>query len=236
VAANTLTDERRPSRTGGSTVRAATLLLTPPEGTHPAERVFDADSGITRERVHHVNVLDDGTAVLLGRVGGDLGRLRELIEVRPETLGYSLSEESPDSALLFVHTRPPPAVRRFLELPRSHEVFFDFPIEGTSDGRLRVAVVGESNETIGRALAEVPAEIGVDVERIGAYPDDPASITALLTDRQREVLEVALELGYYEVPRRTTHRAIAERMDLSVGTVTEHLQKVEARVFGSLAR
>ena len=50
-------------------MRAATLLLTPPEGTHPAERVFDADSGITRERVHHVNVLDDGTAVLLGRVG-----------------------------------------------------------------------------------------------------------------------------------------------------------------------
>jgi hypothetical protein len=217
-------------------VRAATLLLTPPEGTHPAERVFDADSGVTRERIHHVNVLEDGTAVLLGRVGGDLDRVRAVIEDRPETLGYSLSEDAPDSALLFVHTRPPTAVRRFLELPRSHEVFFDFPIEGTHDGRLRVAVVGESNEAIGRALADVPSGIGIDVERIGPYPDDPASITALLTDRQREVLDVALDLGYYEVPRRATHRDVAEQMDLSVGTVTEHLQKVEARVFGTLAR
>lgn len=217
-------------------MRAATLLLTPPEGTHPAERVFDADSGVTRERIHHVNVLEDGTAVLLGRVGGDLDRVRAVIEDRPETLGYSLSEDAPDSALLFVHTRPPTAVRRFLELPRSHEVFFDFPIEGTHDGRLRVAVVGESNEAIGRALADVPSGIGIDVERIGPYPDDPASITALLTDRQREVLDVALDLGYYEVPRRATHRDVAEQMDLSVGTVTEHLQKVEARVFGTLAR
>jgi hypothetical protein len=217
-------------------VRAATLLLTPPEGTHPAERVFDADSGVTRERIHHVNVLEDGTAVLLGRVGGDLDRVRAVIEDRPETLGYSLSEDAPDSALLFVHTRPPTAVRRFLELPRSHEVFFDFPIEGTHDGRLRVAVVGESNEAIGRALADVPSGIGIDVERIGPYPDDPASITALLTDRQREVLDVALDLGYYEVPRRATHRDVAEQIDLSVGTVTEHLQKVEARVFGTLAR
>ena len=217
-------------------MRAATLLLTPPEGTHPAERVFDADSGVTRERVHHVNVLDDGTAVLLGRVRGDLDRVRETVEARPETLGYSLSADAPDSALLFVHTRPPPAVRRFLELPRTHEVFFDFPIEGTSDGRLRVAVVGKSNEVIGRALADVPAEIGLTVERIGAYPDDPTSVVALLTDRQREVLDAAVDLGYYEVPRQATHRDVAERMDLSVGTVTEHLQKVEARVFGSFAR
>jgi predicted DNA binding protein len=50
------------------------------------------------------------------------------------------------------------------------------------------------------------------------------------------VLDVALDLGYYEVPRRATHRDVAEQMDLSVGTVTEHLQKVEARVFGTLAR
>jgi DNA-binding CsgD family transcriptional regulator len=217
-------------------VRVATLLLTPPEGTHPAERVFDADSGVTRERIHHVNVLEDGTAVLLGRVGGDLDRVRAVIEDRPETLGYSLSEDAPDSALLFVHTRPPTAVRRFLELPRSHEVFFDFPIEGTHDGRLRVAVVGESNEAIGRALADVPSGIGIDVERIGPYPDGPDSVAAVLTDRQREVLDVALDLGYYEVPRRATHRDVAEQMDLSVGTVTEHLQKVEARVFGTLAR
>ena len=217
-------------------MRAATIILTPPDGTHPAERAFDADSGITRERVHNVSVLDDGTAVLLARVSGDLARLGSLIEERPETLGYSLSEDAHDSALLFAHTQPPSAVRRFLELPRAHEVFFDFPIEGTRDGRLRIVVVGESNEVLRRALADVPSEIGVEIERIGPYPDDSGDLGGLLTDRQREVLEVALDLGYYEVPRRSTHRAIAERMDLSVGTVTEHLQKVEARVFGTVAR
>ncbi|MFB9806579.1 helix-turn-helix domain-containing protein [Haladaptatus pallidirubidus] len=54
---------------------------------------------------------------------------------------------------------------------------------------------------------------------------------ALLTDRQREVMDVALDLGYYDVPRQATHRDIADRMGLSVGTVGEHLQKIESRVF-----
>jgi predicted DNA binding protein len=56
----------------------------------------------------------------------------------------------------------------------------------------------------------------------------------VLTERQQEVLEVALELGYYDVPRQATHNDIAERLDLSVGTVGEHLQKIEARVFKTL--
>jgi DNA-binding CsgD family transcriptional regulator len=215
-------------------VRAVSLVLTPPKGTHPAERVFDADSGVSRERIYHVNVLDDGTAVLLGRLRGDLDLARRRIEERPETLGYSISEDG-EGGLVYVHTRPPPAVRRFLELPRVHEVFFQFPIEGTRDGRLRVTVAGESNEVLGRALADVPEGIGVDVEWLGPYPADPGDATTLLTDRQREVLDVALDLGYYETPREATHGDIAERLGLAVGTVTEHLQKVEARVFGALA-
>jgi predicted DNA binding protein len=45
------------------------------------------------------------------------------------------------------------------------------------------------------------------------------------------VLEIALELGYYTVQREATHRDIADRLGLSVGTVGEHLQKIEPRVF-----
>ena len=40
-------------------------------------------------------------------------------------------------------------------------------------------------------------------------------------------------LGSYDVPRGATHRDIADRLGLSVGTVGEHLQKVESRVFAS---
>lgn len=126
-----------------------------------------------------------------------------------------------------------PSIRQFLRLPREHEVFFDFPIETTRNGGLRIVMIGETNEQLQDALADVPAEMTVTVERLGAYPDAPGGMTGLLTDRQQEILDVALDLGYYRVPRQATHADIAERVGLTVGTVSEHLQKIEARVFGT---
>ncbi len=122
-------------------------------------------------------------------------------------------------------------MKRFLELPRIHEVFFNFPIGSTSDGRLSVEMLGETNDVLREALADVPPQLDVTIERIGPYPDAGGHIVALLTDRQREVLDVALSLGYYDVPRQATHSDIAEQLDCSVATVGEHLQKIESRVF-----
>lgn len=214
-------------------MRALTLTVAPPEA-YPIARLFADEPALTRERIYNSNVLEDGTMVLLGRLRGDLDRMRRLLADQPDVLEFSVSGDE-GSGLVFVHVRPPPAIRRFLELPREHEVFFQFPIEGTRDGRFRVVMVGETNAALRAALDDVPPEVSVDVERIGPYaehPDDPVSV---LTDRQREVLAVANELGYYEVPRRATHQEIADRLGLSVGTVGEHLQKIEARVLGGLA-
>jgi DNA-binding CsgD family transcriptional regulator len=192
-------------------------------------------AGFVRERIQHFGLLDDGTVVILSRVRGDIDALRETVASMPEVLACSVSGDDGDgSALVYTHLRPPAAVRRFVELPRRHEVFFEFPVETTPDGRLRVVMVGETNAALGRALADVPPEVEVTVERFGPYRERRLSVADLLTDRQREVLDVAVDLGYYEVPRRATHRDVAERLGLSVGTVSEHLQKIEARVFGSL--
>lgn len=217
-------------------MRSVTFLLSPPMGPHPARQLFGEESGITREELSQVNVLNDGTMVLLGGVRGDPARVEQLLAELPLILDYSVSERGDESALVYVHTVPPPGAEEFIQLPRKHEVFIDFPIEGARDGRLRAVMIGETNDVLQRALADIPPEVEIEVERIGPYRDGPGSIRCLLTKRQGEVLDAALDLGYYEVPRRATHSDIAERMDLSVGTVGEHLQKIEARVFGGLAR
>lgn len=122
-------------------------------------------------------------------------------------------------------------MKQFLELPRLHEVFFNSPIGSTRDGKLSVELLDETNDVLREALTDVPPELDVTVERIGPYPDAGGHIVALLTDRQREVLDVAQSLGYYDVPRQAAHSDIAERLDCSVATVSEHLQTIESRVF-----
>lgn len=95
-------------------------------------------------------------------------------------------------------------------------------------------MIGESNEALQRALDSVPDDVDTTVERIGAYPPDTSDLEALLTDRQREVLTVAMQLGYYDSPRAATHDDIADAMGLAPATVSEHLQKIESRVFQAL--
>ncbi|NEU58767.1 helix-turn-helix domain-containing protein [Halorussus sp. MSC15.2] len=187
-----------------------------------------------RERIFNLTLLEDGTFVLLGRIRGDLTHAREILSAEQDVLGFSISEQDANVGLVFVHARPPPSIRRILELRREHGVFFDLPIEATEEGQLKLTIVGETNSEITGILDEIPAEIEISVERIGPYIEDPKSMTDLLTDRQREILEVALASGYYDVPRRATHRDIAEQLELAVPTVSEHLQKIEARIFGAL--
>jgi DNA-binding CsgD family transcriptional regulator len=215
-------------------MRSLTVVIQQPVSSQPATRLFQAGSELTRERIRQLTVLDDGTVVLLGRLRGDLDHARQLIDTVPEILGYSLTEVGENDGLVFVHAEPPPPLARFLDLQHEYEVFFDFPIEGTDDNALRVTMVGKTNAALQEALAAVPEELEPTVERIGTYRGTQGDVEAILTERQREVLDTALDLGYYESPRETTQQDIADELDVAVGTVGEHLQKIEARVFGTL--
>ncbi len=68
--------------------------------------------------------------------------------------------------------------------------------------------------------------LGLELLRVGPYTgrDDPLDA---LTERQREVVRTAYDLGYYEVPRETATDEVAAELGLEPSTVTEHLQRAE---------
>ncbi|MFB6222379.1 MAG: helix-turn-helix domain-containing protein [Haloarcula sp.] len=53
-----------------------------------------------------------------------------------------------------------------------------------------------------------------------------------LSDRQREVFELARKHGYYDYPREATGSELAEELGISKTTLHEHLRKVEATLLG----
>jgi len=55
-------------------------------------------------------------------------------------------------------------------------------------------------------------------------PDDPLDA---VTPRQREVLETAFDMGYFDVPRDVTTNEIATALNLDPSTVREHLQRAQ---------
>lgn len=54
--------------------------------------------------------------------------------------------------------------------------------------------------------------------------------TAGLTDRQFEVIECALEEGYFEWPRDASSEEIAEKLGVSRATFLEHLRKAQSKL------
>ncbi|WP_255190928.1 helix-turn-helix domain-containing protein [Natronobeatus ordinarius] len=59
-------------------------------------------------------------------------------------------------------------------------------------------------------------------------------VRSALTERQREVLQAALEVNYYETPRRATAADVADHLGCTASTASEHLREAEARVIREL--
>lgn len=56
-----------------------------------------------------------------------------------------------------------------------------------------------------------------------------------LPSRRKEVMELAVKLGYYSTPRKCTQRTLAENLGVRQGTVAEHLQSAESTIIQSWA-
>ncbi|WP_202935059.1 helix-turn-helix domain-containing protein [Halorussus amylolyticus] len=117
--------------------------------------------------------------------------------------------------------------RRFRELLVDTDLLVVPPIEYGGDGEMVFEIAGESEE-LQTVVAGVPDHLSVSVNRLGEYDAYRESQVAALTDRQAEVLEVARKRGYYELPRRTSVREIADELDCAKSTVANHLRKAEA--------
>ncbi|MES3517603.1 MAG: helix-turn-helix domain-containing protein [Natronomonas sp.] len=56
-----------------------------------------------------------------------------------------------------------------------------------------------------------------------------------LTDRQREVLETAHAMGYFEYPRESNATEVAEELGIGVPTFTEHLAVSQAKLLDEIS-
>lgn len=90
-------------------------------------------------------------------------------------------------------------------------------------------------------LQEAMGELGerfedVDVQRLlhpplEGPPEERVFVNrGKLTDRQREVLETAYRMGYFERPKRANATEIAAELDITQSTFTEHLVTAQRKI------
>jgi len=218
-------------------MRYATFSVVAENGFSSVSRTISGHSKISHEGIQNITLLGDGTVLMLTRLRGDLELARDILEDRADVRQCEVF--GTDEGYASIHVDATDVVQELLTVEREHEVLISTPIEftdtdfGGGEG-LRVTLLGD-DRTLQRVVANAPDAVDVQLEETGEYQPDLDEVEALLTDRQRETLGTAVEMGYYEVPRETTHREIADTLGVAPGTVTEHLQKIESKVLGPLA-
>lgn len=90
---------------------------------------------------------------------------------------------------------------------------------------------GDLDDRLGSLEAAKDAEITVTkISSVTKAEGDISHRTDRLSDRQREVLDLACAHNYYAWPRETTTRELADELDISKTTLLEHLRKAEAKL------
>lgn len=103
------------------------------------------------------------------------------------------------------------------------------PIVYDADATFYLTVVGDG-DALQAMLDGLPPDVEADVQQVGTYDRKYAPLLQDLTERQLEALEVAVDLGFFAVPREATVADVADALACAESTAATHLQKAQARL------
>ncbi|WP_380675238.1 helix-turn-helix domain-containing protein [Salinigranum sp. GCM10025319] len=113
------------------------------------------------------------------------------------------------------------------------------------DGRLVVAFYADDRATVRAVVGALAASFDVDLLRLvaggtgrgdehGGGEDTTVVDRSRLTARQREVVETAHRMGYFEYPREATAETVASDLDVSPSAFAETLRAAERSLLDEL--
>lgn len=208
-------------------MHAARLSLEhSPETIHPMHAYVCASPHVEREiLLEGTRNADDRT--ILSYVEGDREPYEAALAGRPDVLGYDITPDPHgDGFFLYARAEHRPEEADLLAAFDRDTVVVVPPIDFRPDRTMHLTAVGHADE-LADILDDLSPGISVDVLRVGDYT---GAVGVTLTEQQREAVETARRLGYYEVPREGSIEDIAERLDLANSTVSELLRRAEGRL------
>lgn len=126
-----------------------------------------------------------------------------------------------ESALVQFETEQP----LLLFAARDSGVPLEMPVE-LSDGTVTWTVTAPSDRLseLGTQLRALGLSFSID------YIQQEVADEQLLTDAQLDIVETAIEAGYYETPRTCSLTELAEQVNRAKSTVSETLHRAESKI------
>ena len=201
---------------------------------HPMYGLWTGAEFVERSRALQWNFTGDALGIL-HYAEGDADAFEAAVADIPEVVDYELEPAGEGAFYVYIRDATTDSLGDLFGPITSGGVVIVPPIDYRPDGTVELSVFGPDAE-IQAGIEHIPDLIDVTVLQVGGLAGTEVAAESRLTDRQREAVETALELGYYDVPRTASHGAVAEELDCAPSTAAEHLRKAESAVLRSVFR
>ncbi|WP_335999019.1 helix-turn-helix domain-containing protein [Halorientalis halophila] len=215
-------------------MKATDIRLEPPGGAFPGvDDTLAETPGVTRDAVLNIEWMDDGGLSVLYRLGADEpATVRDALDSDETVREYEIVETDGPWLYAFILAERSDLMGELLDIADEFTLVIDGPFEWTDEG-VDITVAGRM-EDIQRAHARASEHFDLTIDRLREYEPAHVGPLAQLTDRQREALRTAYELGFYETPRRTSYEEIATELGCVPSTANDLLRRTEARLVGAV--
>lgn len=108
------------------------------------------------------------------------------------------------------------------------------------DGQLSLTFYAEDLQTVRQAIADLKdVSDGIHLKRLYQSDDESSRDLVyidrgLFTERQREVLRTAHEMGYFAHPKESNAGEVAASLDIATTTFVEHLSTAQSKLLDHL--
>lgn len=204
----------------------ARLRIEVPEGVWVSD--VSRSHPEVRFRVVTVQVADgEGVGVVELRGGPEqVAAAIDAAESHPTLSDLDVLEESENTTLIQFQTEAPLLMTAASESGAPFETPFEIQ-EG--EGVWDVTSARSSLSKLSRRLEDLG--INYEIEHVRMVDDD-----SLLTERQRELVDLAIAEGYYDTPRESTLSEVAEEAGLAKSTASETLHRAEGKIVKEYVR
>lgn len=201
-------------------------------GVQPMHQQLTSSDRINKTHIINWNVVDPPTTFLL-RIHGSYGHLERVLGQSSYVDGYEIFPLSDRVCYCYLWGEATRGSRLLFERFTQGTLLTIPPITLNQDETVTLTLIGAQSD-IQTAVDELPDAVEVTVEEVGGSQVAMDSIIDSLSSQQREAIEVAVALGYYELPRNVTIEQVATELECATATAAEHLRKAESRIITTL--
>ena len=210
-------------------MKYVTLTLRfPPQSMHPIHRFIDESEAIHRDVLVH-SQRGSQQDTLLFYVEGEQEPYAAALTAAEQVNTFEISSVDDGRFYCFVTQQPDSMDEAMFDSLYRTGVIVAPPIEFLPNGVATLTIIGES-DALQASISALPDPVETTVDRIGEFNWQQSLFDPSLTDRQQEAVRIAVDEGYYDVPRNGSVECVADELNCSTSTTAEHLRKAERNI------